>query len=495
MNKVKEQEITIEKLKFWFEHDLNVMLVGRHGVGKTQKMLKALEELGLVLGESFLYFSASTLDPWVDFVGVPKETTVDGETFLDLVRPRIWKDNIQVIILDEFNRAPKKVRNAVMELVQFKSINGMKINNLKCVWVAENPSDEDDNTYDVEQTDPAQRDRFQVQINVPYKLDKPFFIKTFGKDVYISINEWWNSLSAEDKNYVSPRRVEYILNHFKINGDLRDLGLPMSVNMTRLKSSLDRTSPVSTRMVEFYRKRDKDGARIFINNENNYNSCIGRIAGNSSYAKFYVPLLAEEKIASLLSKSTLLRGVIVDLSIGDVRISTILKNVRKTSPSSKVAQDIKRRIAKLGGVRIKDALTCSRKDLNANAKLYYSKVNSILLKDKLESRIKEVQAGIQNDAYSSPYSRRSAFKRIGSVLYKDFTEEHALACLEIFEYLMKRTHNSTVSQKWNDPIRKVNTVFAALYQLGFDFKKIIDKIDHVIDFIAYEGTEKFFFEV
>jgi len=198
---------------------------------------------------------------------VPKEKEVDGETFLDLVRPRIWNDDIKVIILDEFNRAPKKVRNAVMELVQFKSINGMKIDSLKCVWVAENPSDDEENVYDVEQTDPAQRDRFQVQVNVPYKLDKLFFTKTFGREVYSSINEWWIGLSAEDKNEVSPRRVEYIIDHFKINGDLRDLGLPASVNMIRLNSALSNSSPVSSKMMEFYRKRDASGAKIFINNE------------------------------------------------------------------------------------------------------------------------------------------------------------------------------------------------------------------------------------
>jgi len=493
MNKVKEQEVSIEKLKFWYEHGLNVMLIGKHGVGKTQKMLKALEGLDLVLGKDFLYFSAATLDPWVDFVGVPKETSVDGETFLDLVRPRIWNDNIKVIILDEFNRAPKKVRNAVMELVQFKSINGMKINSLKCIWVAENPSDDEENSYDVEQTDPAQRDRFQVQINVPYKLDKGFFTKTFGKEIFSSINEWWAGLSSEDKNQVSPRRIEYIIDYYKINGDLRDLGLPTSVNMTRLKAALDSSSPVSSRMLEYYRKKDVDGARLFINNENNYNAVIDRITTNTSHSKFYIPLMSEEKISSLIAKNVFLRNIIVNLSISDQRVTSILTNVRRASPSSKVAQDIKRKVSKFGCAKIKDALVCVKKDINKNAPIYYASKSSI--RKGLQAAISEAKRCIDGGLYENPYTRQQAFKSIRQCTQQKMTEEESLGCLEVFEYLMKRTHNSTISFKWLEAMSTINNIFANLYTLNYDFKQDIDKIEHVIDFVAYKGVEKFYFEV
>ena len=42
-------------------------------------------------------------------------------------------------IFDELNRAKPKVRNAVMELIQFRSINGIKFNNLRMIWAAINP--------------------------------------------------------------------------------------------------------------------------------------------------------------------------------------------------------------------------------------------------------------------------------------------------------------------------------------------------------------------
>ncbi|MGH2612900.1 MAG: ATP-binding protein, partial [Rhabdochlamydiaceae bacterium] len=78
------------KLDFWFKNNFNVLFIGKHGVGKTALVNDCfVNRNGLVLGESFLYFSTPTLDPWVDFVGVPKEVKDEnGITYLDLVRPK-----------------------------------------------------------------------------------------------------------------------------------------------------------------------------------------------------------------------------------------------------------------------------------------------------------------------------------------------------------------------------------------------------------------------
>ena len=117
---------------FWIENNLNVLLRGKHGVGKTAMVVDAFERNNL----KYKYFSASTMGPWVDFIGVPKEKTDEnGNSYLDLVRPQEFQDDeVEAIFMDEFSRAHKKVRNAVMELIQFKSINGRKFKNLKIVW-------------------------------------------------------------------------------------------------------------------------------------------------------------------------------------------------------------------------------------------------------------------------------------------------------------------------------------------------------------------------
>jgi MoxR-like ATPase len=48
-------------------------------------------------------------------------------SYLELVRPKAFRDDeVQALFFDEFNRSHKNKRNAVMELMQFKSINGRK---------------------------------------------------------------------------------------------------------------------------------------------------------------------------------------------------------------------------------------------------------------------------------------------------------------------------------------------------------------------------------
>ena len=82
----KKIKITNNKLDFWLKKNKNVLLIGNHGVGKTSIVMDGFERNG--------------------------------------------------IFMDEYNRTNPKVRNALMELIQFKSINGRKFPNLKVVWAA-----------------------------------------------------------------------------------------------------------------------------------------------------------------------------------------------------------------------------------------------------------------------------------------------------------------------------------------------------------------------
>ena len=83
-------ELKDEKLDFWIKNNVNVLMTGRHGVGKTAVILQAFERAHL----RYKYFSAATLDPWVDLVGVPKEVkNEDGTSYLDLVRPKEFQND------------------------------------------------------------------------------------------------------------------------------------------------------------------------------------------------------------------------------------------------------------------------------------------------------------------------------------------------------------------------------------------------------------------
>jgi hypothetical protein len=285
---------------FWIKNNLNVLFKGKHGVGKTARVIEAFERNKL----NWLYFSASTLDPWVDFIGVPKETEdpKTGKKYLDLVRPKCFvEDEVEAIFLDEGNRAPKKVRNAIMELIQFKSINGKKFNNLKIVWTAINPEEQEDDeeSYDVEVLDPAQKDRFQIQVEIPYKPDRPYFLKTHGEEGTYAI-DWWDECSPQAKNAVSPRRLDYAVSVHKMGGNLRHV-LPSCANVSKFIQELSKGS-FRKKLEEVVSNANPEALKKFIDNPNNFSNCIGQIVKKDELIEVFLPYMSEEKVSSIASK-------------------------------------------------------------------------------------------------------------------------------------------------------------------------------------------------
>lgn len=221
-------------LNLYAENGLNVLLEGRHGVGKTEIIKKIFNKN---YGDNWVYFSAPTMDAWTDFIGVPKDVKRDdGTHVLELIKPaRFADDTVEAIFFDEYNRAPDKVKDAVMELMQFKSINGKKFENLKVIWGAINPSDE--GNYKVEENDPAQIDRYVIQIKLPYKLDIKYF-KDKYPEIYSPFTTWWNGLPKDIKYMISPRRLDNSIFVHLIGGDLKHC-LPKESNISELIRNIE----------------------------------------------------------------------------------------------------------------------------------------------------------------------------------------------------------------------------------------------------------------
>lgn len=202
--------INVTNLKRYATEGYNVLLSGGHGVGKTAIIKEVFDKEFGEHDVSWKYFSASTLDPWVDFIGIPKNYTNDnGKEVFKIIPPEHFTgdEKIEALFFDEINRADEKTLNALMELIQFKSINGRKFPHLKCVWAAENPHDDQDHEYSVKPLDPAQRDRFQIQLDVPYELNKEYFTKKYGKDYFDISKGWWQ----KNKKTISPRKLDDML--------------------------------------------------------------------------------------------------------------------------------------------------------------------------------------------------------------------------------------------------------------------------------------------
>lgn len=197
--------------KKYMEQGKNVLLIGPHGTGKTYSIMELVEQLDWNLA----YFSCSTMDVYTDLIGVPVPKEDEGIDYLKMVRPHAI-DNAQIIFFDEFNRADSQTMNAVFEIIQFGTINGEKLPNLRCCWAAMNPADGD---YTVSETDPALLDRFHAYIKMEPKPSVAYMSKYMDKKVARAIVRWWNQHETKQKNanlkkermsYVSPRRLVMI---------------------------------------------------------------------------------------------------------------------------------------------------------------------------------------------------------------------------------------------------------------------------------------------
>lgn len=330
-------------LAFWAENNFNVLFVGEHGIGKSAMIMDCFTRTFGEMNDKWLYFSGATLDPWVDFVGTPKEKIgVNGEPVLGLVRPEVWNDKIEAIFIDEFNRSHKKIRNAVMELIQFKSINGKKFPNLKVIWAAVNPHTEEE-VYNVEALDPAQMDRFQIHVNLPYKPDVDFFFKKYDIRGKLAC-EWWNGLPENLKKMVSPRRLEYALQVHKANGNVRyvfdeRIGFQSFVN--KLNSA-----GLDEEIKKALQASDNEPIQDLFNKNLNNKEFILRINKPTFFEKV-VPRLSKEQIAAkfqdLNSKSLekIAPQPEIQKLLQEVRAAGLLSGESKKTLEKMIIKDLK----------------------------------------------------------------------------------------------------------------------------------------------------------
>ena len=293
----------ISQMEKWIDAELNVLFVGEHGVGKTAMVKEAFENKGL----KWKYFSASTMDPWVDFIGVPKEKVrEDGVSVLELVRPLDFAyDNVEALFFDEFNRSSKKIRNAVMELIQFKSINGKKFNNLKIVWAAINPDDEDE-TYDVDKLDPAQLDRFHLRVDVPSNPSKSYFSNRYGK-FGKSMIQWYSEQPKEVKKEISPRRLDYIADVTIKDPDSIEYVVPKGANIKKLLEYYSKSLIGDD--FESFEKGDTAFKTNFLANYDNVEKA--KTYYGNKYQK-WAPYVSDDHLIGMVSKDVNLAAYVVN---------------------------------------------------------------------------------------------------------------------------------------------------------------------------------------
>lgn len=350
--------ISQAKLNFWIDNNYNVLIEGKHGVGKTSMVLKTFEEKGL----KWLYFSASTMDPWVDFIGVPKEfKDSNGNSYLDLVRPQAFQnDEVEALFFDEYNRSNKKVRNAVMELIQFKSINGKKFNNLRIVWAAINPDKENESedegnkvqNYDVERLDPAQEDRFHVKVYLPYRPSLPYFKSKYGTDGERAC-DWWSELPVVTKNKVSPRRLDYAVDIYTKGGDVRDC-IDAGANTSKLITYL-KSGSVKKAIQKLFNDKNEAETKKFFKDTSNVIEAESLIFKSEETTDYFLDFIPKEILAKNIVSNRKLRNHLLaktDWVKENTDFLTDVANTGKKSVHKAIARTIKN-LNKTSGKNIK----------------------------------------------------------------------------------------------------------------------------------------------
>jgi hypothetical protein len=102
----------------------NIIIFGPSGIGKTEMAIQSVEDANL----KYVYINLSVLEA-PDLIGMPKigedVTTYAPPEFLPL---KSKKAKEVVLIVDEIDKAKDEVQNPMLELFQFRSINGRPLN-------------------------------------------------------------------------------------------------------------------------------------------------------------------------------------------------------------------------------------------------------------------------------------------------------------------------------------------------------------------------------
>lgn len=484
----------------WIEADMNVLIDGLHGTGKSTRVIQAfqkhfgnmvpvlddqgapvLDERGVavekyepgVLGVDFLYFSCATLDPWVDLVGVPRETTamIDGEEvkYLDLVRPfAIATGRAKAIFLDEFNRAPKKVRNAVMELLQFRSINGLVFPNLRLIWAAINPEEDASKLeFDVEPLDPAQKDRFDIQVSLEYRPDADYFLSKYGSETSSAAIDWWTNLPESVKLEVSPRRLDKVIDAANRGLSLRHM-LPVDSNPQKLQQALKNGFP-EKRFRALMAENDIPAARKWLAKSNNIDAIQKIINTEDAARRFALPLIDTERLAAMLARQSKVKEEVLS---NPYQYRNLIREMAAGSQNTKLKSDCQKLMGLLDSSTGDESLTDLRLNIKSlpvtiSPQEIASLESNYQFNDKATCCLDGIKNGsgeplyppftqdferearsmtyFCNSAATNTYYRNQHIEALARLATKvDMSRDEVLICLRFFEFFASHSNSKSI---------------------------------------------------
>ena len=173
----------------------NIMLAGRHGIGKSQILTRYFKSKGMPVKTLFL---GQMSDPG-DLLGLPNK---DEETDKTVFMPPYWfpvDGKPIVLFLDEINRARPEILQTVMDLVLNRKLAGHELPEGSRIIAAGNDGEE----YQLTDLDPALVSRFNIYTFRPTVEDWLLWATRTGLDErilnFISANPELLDRSADTK--------------------------------------------------------------------------------------------------------------------------------------------------------------------------------------------------------------------------------------------------------------------------------------------------------
>ena len=178
--------------------DQNLMLVGNHGIGKSEILTEYFSGKGMKVVPLFL---GQMSDPG-DLIGIPNRNNTTGKTEF---MPPYWfplDDKPIVLFLDELNRARPEVLQPIMDLALNRTLAGRKLPDGSRIISAVNDGDQ----YQLTDLDPALVSRFNVVTFRPTTQEWLLWADKVGVDArvrdFIRENPIWLDKNPDAKEGV-----------------------------------------------------------------------------------------------------------------------------------------------------------------------------------------------------------------------------------------------------------------------------------------------------